>query len=579
MTIDAQKEPFMVTFLTDSLPLSGLGHSRRCLALGCELKALGARVNFIVLAKSDVDLFTKDGFSPTCLPPGPKPLDLTQYLGYIRTSLLIVDTYLLQKSFIEEFARHSPLLPILAFDDYGEKANWPILGILNPGLGADTIPYPGRFELFSAKGPPYMPLPSECLQATLRKSVIAQRQQAFPQNILLVMGASDPERQTLRLARILSGMRETFVLHVVAGPLYGPTDELLNLCRSDARLRLYVVPTDVHSLATTCDLAIVGAGVTVSEFIYLGVPVAALILADNQEPTANALQKCGLGVNLGRFDRMDDHALTEALKTIVSMPENLEEMAFKGKQIVDGKGAARLAAHVLTTWDCYQGKGFSIQEVANEYRAAFSYTEPHEKVLWGSQEGMENRYKLALRLLGTLNGASWLDVGSGTGDFLLIASKEGQKISNYLGIDLSPELTEYAHERCRNLTGVQFDFICQDFMMFIQRGPFALVTCLGVLQKCGVGIYQAVARLAELVRPGGRLLLSTKNIAWIAFDEPAFTPYPGHHWFRPEQLRDAFSKAGLHIDRMEGYEPRAGRLLAVKDAHSIFILARKADHD
>jgi len=574
MIADIDNQTASVLFLTDSLSSSGLGHARRCLALGQELKVQSAKVEYFLIGGSDTDLFKASRVAYTELPNNCTAKELGRKLDPGNNTILVVDTYRISKSFIEALSQANPTLPILAFDDFGEKADWPILGVLNPGIGAEEITYPGRFALFSAIGPDYMPLTPDCRKVLPRQTFEALEGESFIENILLVMGASDPERQTSRLLRILTGMNKPFSIHVVAGPQYGSYDDLMVFSKSNEQINLYISPEHFYDLAASCDMAVTGAGLTVSEFLYLGVPVAALILADNQEPTATALEKKKIGVNIGRFDHVDDGHIARVLDHIVSNPERLKEMGERGKRVIDGNGASRLATHVLYVLNRFNGRAYTTADVANEYCAAFSNEQPHEKVLWGSREGMKNRYLLALALLENLNASTWLDVGSGTGDFLLAADENGLKPASFKGVDLSPELVEYSKKRCLAL-GIVHDFICQDFMEHISGEPFDLVTCIGVLQKCGVGLYKAVNRLAELVRPGGRLLISTKNLDWAAFNEPNCTPYPGHHWFKTAQLQKAFLDAGLIINAFQGFEPRTAKMLPVEDAHSVFVLATR----
>jgi UDP-2,4-diacetamido-2,4,6-trideoxy-beta-L-altropyranose hydrolase len=565
--------------LTDSLLSSGLGHARRTISLGLALQSQGCKVTYWLLPGSLSDPFEVAGFYPTVLSDPVDPRLLGQILSQTQGPLLIVDTYLLPRDFYYELAHDLSVLPILAFDDHGEKMGLPLLGIINPGLGADQIPYPGRWRPFSAIGPKYMPLPRECRQAGPCQHISKNIKLDLPRNILLVMGASDPERQTERITRIILAMNGSFLLHVVAGPHYGPPDALTALCASDQRARLHIAPKDFHRLAASCVLAIVGAGLTVTEMLHLRVPVAALILADNQELTAKALEQRNLGVNLGRFDQKNDHELSRDIFKVMSMSECLQEMASKGRELFDGHGATRLAAHVLSAWACYQGKKFSTDAVVSAYRQAFVHPEPYRKVLWGSEQGMENRYTLALHILGSVQGETWLDVGSGTGDFFLHAVRLFQIPRTYFGIDVTEELTVFALERCARLTDIEHTFSCQDFMQSVPGEPFTLVTCLGVLQNCGVGLDQAVARLAELVASGGRVLVSTKNLDWQAFDEPGCIPCPEHHWYRTAQLHEAFARADLEVVWITGYEPRSGRLLPEHEAHSVFVLAERLNND
>jgi len=164
-------------------------------------------------------------------------------------------------------------------------------------------------------------------------------------------------------------------------------------------------------------------------------------------------------------------------------------------------------------------------------------------------------------------------VGCGTGAFL--SAVEGRFwIGKFLGLDLSPALISFACSRSY-ATG-QREFRCQDFMDDVKNGAFDLVTAIGVLQKCGISLRKAVARLAELVKPNGQVFVTTKNLDWKMFSNPGFNPRIGHHWFHMEDIKAAFSLAGLKIIMMEGFEPRIKeKTCPPEESHSIYVLAQK----
>ncbi len=353
-------------FLIDSLPSSGLGHARRSLALGQALVRLGCDIQYLLLKGSCPELFEETGAHPSIISEEKIIDTLLKMTKEYKNCLLLIDTYLLSKNCYQNIAKRLPSLPVMAFDDYGEKIGLPLLGVINSGLGAEQIPYPGRFRYYSAIGPQYMPLPKSCLQTTPHPFLPHPRQPLCPR-IFLVMGASDPEEQTCHLTRLLLSTDLSFILHVVAGPYFGPTDTLEALCASDSRACLHINPHNFHELAANCHLAITGAGTTVAEFCYLQVPVAALVLADNQEPTANTLQQQGVGVHLGRFDQNNDEELLQKILTTISRLDILGTMAAKGRSLVDGKGTARLAAHVLSVGERYAGRTCSvINSISND---------------------------------------------------------------------------------------------------------------------------------------------------------------------------------------------------------------------
>ena len=530
------------------------------------------KVNYLLLKGSQVACFNNAKATYEILADTQNPKSLANSLKLQKQPLLIIDTYLLPKIFYNELMKLWPDLPVLAFDDYGEKSDLPLLGVINPGLGAEHIAYPGRFALFSALGPEYMPLPKTCLQE--RSNFIPQKANIGPvKRLLLVMGGGDPENQTIRILNLLKNMEDALQVDIVAGPQYGSTHQLEKICSDASNLVLHHNPHDFHALASNCDLAVTGGGLIVYEMLYLRVPVCALALATNQEPTTQELGKGGLGVNLGRFDEVSDQDIAEKLKKAWSDPLGLQAMSKKGRKLLDGRGASRLAGRILEIAAHYRGERFSLKDVTDEYNKSASEPETYKKACWGSREGMENRFDLSLQAMKSQNIDSWLDVGCGSGDFLLYAENHNFKIKNFTGIDVSPEIIQFARNRSYNTDIVNFRI--QDFTNPVAGEPFELVTSLGVIQKCGINLDTAISRLGELVKPGGKLLITTKNLDWDAFDNPVCTPYPGHHWFRVEQIKQAFSKCGLTILKFTGFEPRQGIFLSSAKAHSIMVLATK----
>jgi spore coat polysaccharide biosynthesis predicted glycosyltransferase SpsG/2-polyprenyl-3-methyl-5-hydroxy-6-metoxy-1,4-benzoquinol methylase len=565
-----------VAIFCDCLPSTGIGHAVRCLALGRELAARGALVRHVLAEGSATEPHRIAGVVPDLLAAAPDSPELAgildDFLRRTEADLLVADSYLARPAFYADLAAARPTLPVLAFDDQGEKAGLPLLGVLATGLAAEPDPFPGRFAPFSAVGPEFFPL-SETSRRTFER---APRHDGRLERLLLVMGGSDPEGQTVRLARLLRTLDNLPEVHVVAGPLFGDTAKLRRTLADDPRFRLHESPPDLHALAASCDLAFTGAGITLVELLSLGVPVAALILADNQEPAARALGKREMGLVLGRFDRLDDEELLAAVRRAMADPERLERSAAKGRALIDGRGAGRLADKVLEILARYRGETFAADEVVEEYRRASAHPEPYRKALWGSAEGMTNRFLLALEALGPGPLGSWCDVGCGTGDFLLTA-ESAREVESCTGLDLSPEMIAFASGR--DFRTRDRRFLRQSFLEPVPGAPFDLVTCLGVLQKCGLGLKRAVRGLARLVRPGGRVLASTKNLGWKAFDAPGFLPYPGHHWFRPAQIQEAFEEAGLRLEFLRGMDTRTKTFQAPEDSHNLLVLGvREGGH-
>lgn len=115
-----------------------------------------------------------------------------------------------------------------------------------------------------------------------------------------------------------------------------------------------------------------------------------------------------------------------------------------------------------------------------------------------------------------------LDVGCGHGS---IVRALASKLTRVTGIDLSPEMVRVARAMSRGAPRV--DYLVGDVMTAnLPRGGFDVVTSFAMLHH--VPLEPAITRLAELVAPGGLLLvqdlldrsspldLPTNAVAWLA---------------------------------------------------------------
>ena len=213
---------------------------------------------------------------------------------------------------------------------------------------------------------------------------------------------------------------------------------------------------------------------------------------------------------------------------------------------------------------------YRAEDIRAEYDEAADSPDEFEKVKWGSQEKMLNRFRLAMAKLDFSNAKRWLDVGCGTGAFQTLVLKAHPTVEA-VGIDISPKLLDFA--RTRPLAGAA-SFIQCDFMFF-EDAPFDIITCVGVLQKTTFTPEEFFRRAVHLLRDGGALFVDTKNIGWKRFAEPDFFPEREHEWFSVEELSAAARAAGFVIVELNGFLPGEGLVTAPEESHTVFIVARK----
>lgn len=165
----------------------------------------------------------------------------------------------------------------------------------------------------------------------------------------------------------------------------------------------------------------------------------------------------------------------------------------------------------------------------------------------------------------TLSGARVLDVGCGGGLLSEALAKAGAQVT---AIDLAPELIKVA--RLHKLeSGVQVDYQLRSVESLAEEAPgsFDAITCMEMLEHVPdpAAIINACA---QLLKPGGRLFLSTLNRTAAAFALAIvgaeyiarLLPTGTHHYkdfIKPAELAAWLRAAGLQVEDVSGlaYEP------------------------
>jgi 2-polyprenyl-6-hydroxyphenyl methylase/3-demethylubiquinone-9 3-methyltransferase len=187
-----------------------------------------------------------------------------------------------------------------------------------------------------------------------------------------------------------------------------------------------------------------------------------------------------------------------------------------------------------------------------------------------------------------LKGAEVLDVGCGAGLLSEALAVEGAQVT---GLDLAPELIKVAKLH-RLETGVGVDYRLQsvESLAVEMPGRFDAITCMEMLEHVPdpAAIIQACA---ALLKPGGRLFLSTLNrtpaafaLAIVGAEYVARILPKGTHQYRdfikPSELAAWLRWAELRLEDVSGlmYEPwrNAARVIERTDVNYL-ACARKPE--
>jgi UDP-2,4-diacetamido-2,4,6-trideoxy-beta-L-altropyranose hydrolase len=176
-------------------------------------------------------------------------------------------------------------------------------------------------------------------QVRLAHSAPINRASNLPK-VLISIGGSDSKRLTLPL------MSEMRYLKVDLRVAIGPSNDHGVAIRSEAKSAAHTTVIDAeHYTAelagSTC--AVLGAGGTVWEAAYLGVPSIALVVADNQAEPARSAELQGFTHVIDGRTTDPVVAASRALADMLDDPVRRTAMTDAGSRAIDGRGVQRLA--------------------------------------------------------------------------------------------------------------------------------------------------------------------------------------------------------------------------------------------
>ena len=328
----------------DASVAMGTGHAMRCLALAQAWQDAGGNVSF-VMAEAPRSIEVRlgiEGADVVRLPALPgsaedsaRTCDLARQK---KAEWVVVDGY--QFGSVYQSAIRDAGLKLLFIDDDGAAPPYSADVVLNQNLHA-------REELYRERAPHtrlllgtrYILLRREFTFWRKRKFEIASR----ARRILVTMGGSDPENVTEQILKILLTEPDLELTVVVGGsnPHLTRIEQLLE--NANCPIRLLKDVSDMPALMVWADLVIAGAGTTSWELCMMGSPAVLCVLAPNQERIAGELARLGAAANLGYVGRAQADKTGAVLCELLQSQTRREKMSARGREIVDGRGAERVA--------------------------------------------------------------------------------------------------------------------------------------------------------------------------------------------------------------------------------------------
>jgi UDP-2,4-diacetamido-2,4,6-trideoxy-beta-L-altropyranose hydrolase len=332
--------PLRFAFYTASSPGDGSGHVTRNLALADVFKLQGHESVFFLSAQAGAlqDVVITHGHQVRLL----KTFDLQETGDSLRNELftgLVVDGYRFSDEMLSAWAGIVPLR--LVFDDLLKGTSAPASYVLNQNIGASKADYakrlaPGTQLLL---GPTYALLRKEFLNL---KSLLI-RDKAI--HVLVTIGGEDPENATALILEALNSLKDRRLeITIVLGPRYRFRDSLQRLLQETPHhCECLDNVSAMAPLMERADVGITAAGSTIWEFMVCGLPFITFASAENQQALAKTLGQEKRGVVL---DHLKLSKLATALAELLDSKKTRQEFSDRGRTLVDGRGALRVAAAV-----------------------------------------------------------------------------------------------------------------------------------------------------------------------------------------------------------------------------------------
>ncbi|WLG52394.1 UDP-2,4-diacetamido-2,4,6-trideoxy-beta-L-altropyranose hydrolase [Pseudomonas sp. FP1742] len=344
-----------VLIRADASPIIGSGHIARCLTLARVLRKQGAHVAFAcrLLPGHRLDSLASEGFETFALPDRyadedpqqaiesmlPWQADIAALAQALEShpafDWIIVDHYGLDHHWQTAARRWAPR--IAAVDDLATR-QYRVDLLLNQNLSGTPEAYASLLtsDCQTLLGPRFAMLRDEFCCPAIEIKPRARR-------VLVNFGGFDAAMQTHHAMLALADLHELEV-DFVAGADNPAWEQMQALAAYRPNWRLHSFVSDFYRLMTEADLFIGAGGGTSWERAAMGLPTICIAVSNNQQANGEVMATSGAHVFLGNREHVSVEQLRQAIGFVVGNQVFRQSLAERSRQLVDGRGALRVAA-------------------------------------------------------------------------------------------------------------------------------------------------------------------------------------------------------------------------------------------
>lgn len=333
----------MLYIRADMNDVIATGHIMRCLSIADAAREQGENTIFIVADEQALSLLKKRGYETIVLHT--QWDDMESELPYLIEEIqsreiksILIDSYQVTELYLQTLRTEV----YTAYIDDINAFLYPVDAIICYANYWNKFSYMEKYENTKLYlGPQYAPLRKEFSGCGRKKT------KERVENLLLLSGGTDPYNV---LDRVLDNLDKNRYeqIHVICGMYYPNIGMLTEKYHSCANIHIEQAVTDIDRYMKEADMAVSAGGSTLYELCACGTPTISYSMADNQLDNVNMFQQEGI------IDYAGDVRSDEVVQKIIMLLDKYYrdaalriEKSGKMQQLVDGKGASRIAKEMM----------------------------------------------------------------------------------------------------------------------------------------------------------------------------------------------------------------------------------------
>jgi UDP-2,4-diacetamido-2,4,6-trideoxy-beta-L-altropyranose hydrolase len=313
-------------FRVDANQIVGTGHLKRCLVLAKRLAKYNAEIQFIC-TQNTVNFCSELGFPINVIPDNlDQSLDALESQKFLSSdSNLIVDSYILGLEWENNFKS------LIVIDDIEREHSADYVIDQNFRADYSSLYQNSNINQTRLLGTKYCLLDELFLEA---RSTVSNYQDRS-EKLFVCYGGGDNNRYLKNFFSVFSKINWPIIIAAGSSELKSEAEKHGIEFHSNSKI--------IAKLMSQAQLA-VGAGGTMNwERLCLGLPSVVQPIADNQMKICNDLSSAGY-ISLA----LKPESLLPQIKKLISDPDSRIEMSSKGMELVDAKGAKRVASILIS---------------------------------------------------------------------------------------------------------------------------------------------------------------------------------------------------------------------------------------